>query len=66
MENNLFWFFGVAKINIHMDAPSLSEEVELIESGPGGHTPAEHQNPSPLFTCSSGMNRKGSLLTDYL
>jgi hypothetical protein len=39
----------VTKINFLMDAPSLSEEVELVEIGQGGHTTAEHQNPSPLY-----------------
>jgi hypothetical protein len=39
----------VTKINILMDDPSLSEEVELIEIEQGDHTPAEHQNPSPLY-----------------
>jgi len=34
---------------ILMDDPSLSDEVELVEIGQEDHTPAEHQNPSPLY-----------------
>jgi len=32
-----------------MDDPSLSEEVKLVDIGQGDHTPAEHQNQSPLY-----------------
>jgi len=49
MEIQFFWFIGVTGINFLMDDPSLSEEVELVDFGQGGHTPAEHQNPSPLY-----------------
>jgi hypothetical protein len=47
-----------------MDDPSLSEEAKLVEIGQGAHT--QSTKTRAHFTCSSGMNRKRSLLTNYI